>query len=145
MGAMALAALGAGAAACTPGGASPAGPGPASPGMSTSPTLGAAAATGAGTGSGAGSAITTASGAASQGIMTGPGAYLLGSMPAGTVTVSRAGQGHLQAHVRLFGLTPGSSHTVAIDGLGEAGPAVAQFPALTAGATGQVDTIVTSA
>jgi hypothetical protein len=146
MGAMLLSALGAGAAACTPGGASPAGSGPASPGLSTSPTLGVAGGTGAsaGTGSGAGSVITTASGPGRQGIMTGPGAYLLAPMPAGTVTVSRAGQEHLQAHLRLFGLTPGSSHTVAIDGLNGAGPAVAQFPVLTANATGQVDTTLTS-
>jgi hypothetical protein len=45
----------------------------------------------------------------------------------------------------MFGLTPGSSHTVAIDGLGGAGRAAAQFPALTAGATGQVDATLTSA
>jgi hypothetical protein len=144
---MLLAALGAGVAACTPGAASPAGSAPASRGMTGSPTLGAAGGTGAAalTGPGAGSAITTASGPGSQGIMTGPGAYLLAPMPAGTVTVSRAGQGYLQAHVRLFGLTPGSSHTVAIDGLNGTGPAVAQFPVLTANSTGQADTTVTSA
>ena len=148
---MLLAALGAGAAACTPDAAPSAGSGPASPaspGSSTaSPGTGTAGGMGAaaGTGSGAGSAITTASGPGSQGIMTGPGAYLMSSMPAGAVSLSRAGQGHLRAHVHMFGLTPGSSHTVAIDGLGGAGGPAAQFPALTADATGQVDSTLTSA
>jgi hypothetical protein len=147
MGAVLLAALGGGVAACTPGAAPPAGSGPAIPGMAASPGMGTAGGMGAaaGTGSGTGSVITAASGLGSQGIMTGPGAYLLGPMPAGTVSLSRAGQGQLRAHVRVFGLTPGSSHTVAIDGLGGAGRAAAQFPALTAGATGQVDATLTSA
>ena len=147
MGAMLLAALGAGVAACTPSAAPPAGSGLASPGMTASPGLGAAGGVGAaaGTGSSAGSAITAASGLGSQGITTGPGAYLLSPMPAGAVSLSRAGLGHLRAHVRLFGLTPGSSHTVAIDGLGGAGRAAAQFPVLTADVTGQVDTTLTSA
>jgi hypothetical protein len=148
MGATLLAALGAGVAACTPGAASPAGSGPASPGMTAaSPTVGAASGPGAaaGTGSGAGSVITTAAGPGSQGIMTGPGAYLLAPMPAGTVTVSRTGQGHLQAHIRLFGLTPGSSHAVAIDSLNGTGPTVIQFPVVTANATGQADTTLASA
>jgi len=65
-------------------------------------------------------------------------------MPAGTVSLTRDAQGQLLAHVRMFGLTPGSSHTVAVTGLG-AGRAAAQFPVLTADATGRVDTTLIAA
>ncbi|HEX4257684.1 MAG TPA: CHRD domain-containing protein [Streptosporangiaceae bacterium] len=139
-----LAALGTGVAACTPG-ASSAAPGPAQPGMTASPTptMAGGIGTGAGSGPGTGSAVTTVSGPGGQGIMTGPGAYQLSPMPAGAVSLTRDGHGHLAAHVRMFGLTPGSTHTVAIDGPG-ARWAAAQFPMLTADATGQVDTTLTS-
>ena len=146
-GAVLLAALGTGVAACTPGATFSAGSGPAQPGMTASPTPSMASGMGAGSGSGpgTGSAVTTGSGPGGQGIMTGPGAYLLSPMPAGTVSLTRDDQGQLLAHVQMFGLTPGSSHTVAVTGPGGAGRAAAQFPVLTADATGRVDTTLTSA
>jgi hypothetical protein len=65
-------------------------------------------------------------------------------MPAGTVSVKLTAQGHVQAHIVLFGLTPGSAHDVLITGPGAFGPVV-RFPAVTADGTGQADATVTSA
>src|SRR5438128_5761496 len=48
--------------------------------------------------------------------MTGPGVQRLRSMPTGTVRVWHDMQGMLQIQLDLYGLTPGSTHTVSIDG-----------------------------
>lgn len=76
------------------------------------------------------------------GMSTGPGAYTLQAMPAGTVTLQHDGQGNLTAHVTAFGLTPGSSHDVLIEG-DRSGPEV-RFSTLTADATGQVNATLTA-
>lgn len=120
----AVAALAAGVCACQSGPAASAGH---KPGDSTS-TTGQA---------GSGSALTT--GAT---LSTGPGAYILQSMPTGTVSFLRV-RGHLEARVVLYGLTPGSAHDVAIDDPGMASQLV-RFPALTADSTGRVSTTLTS-
>jgi hypothetical protein len=130
--ALALVAIGGGISACSP--ALAAQQQPADP-RATAP---ASAATDAGSGGGSGAAITSGSGA---GVSTGPGRYILQSMPAGTVWLGRGADGHLQARVDVFGLTPGSSHQVSIDG--PAGHPV-QFPVLTANSAGQADTTLTS-
>jgi hypothetical protein len=66
-------------------------------------------------------------------------------MPAGTVTVQRGSHGQLQAHIVMYGLTPGSAHDVVIAGPGDpASEHVVRFPALTANAAGQVDTTLTA-
>jgi hypothetical protein len=62
-------------------------------------------------------------------------------MPAGTVHLERGEAGHLNAQVEMFGLTPGSSHAVSVQG--SFGQTV-QFPALTANSAGQADTTLTS-
>jgi CHRD domain-containing protein len=129
--ALALVAIGGGISACSPVLAAQQ---PADP-RATAP---ASAATDAGSGGGSGAAITSGSGA---GVSTGPGRYILQSMPAGTVWLGRGADGHLQARVDVFGLTPGSSHQVSIDG--PAGHPV-QFPVLTANSAGQADTTLTS-
>lgn len=138
--ALAVAAVGAGISACAsaspPAGHRPAGPAPAS--------VDAATGMGAGMPSGAGAATASYSGVGSAGFSTGPGAYILGAMPTGTVSLERGTQGRLHAHVDMFGLTPGSSHNLTIDGPGRAGPVVS-FPAVTASSGGQIDTTVTSA
>jgi hypothetical protein len=87
----------------------------------------------------AGSGSALATGAT---LSTGPGAYILQSMPTGTVSFLRA-RGHLEARVVLSGLTPGSAHDVAIDDPGSASQLV-RFPALTADSTGRVSTTLTS-
>jgi len=75
------------------------------------------------------------------GVSTGPGSYSLQPMPTGTVWIGRGAHGHLQARVDMFGLTPGSSHQVSIDGpLGHP----VRFPALTANSVGQADVTLTS-
>ncbi len=143
IGALAVVAIGAGISACAPSAMPSAGQKPGGP---------SAAAPGSIMGSGmpdGGSAVTSAPGAGG-GISTGPGSYILQSMPAGTVSFSRGPDGHLSAHVTMFGLTPGSSHDVTIDGPGFGrGPggvrAVVRFPVLTADPAGQVNTTLTSA
>ena len=143
VGALAVVAIGAGISACAPSamtsaGQKPGGPSAAAPGS----VLGSAMP------DGGGSAVTSAPGAG--GITTGPGSYILQSMPAGVVSLSRGPGGQLSAHVAMFGLTPGSSHDVAIDGPafghrgGPARPEV-RFPVLTADSAGQVNTTLTSA
>jgi hypothetical protein len=143
--ALALGAIGLGVAACNPGTTSAAqsqGQGQSqSQGQSqgqgqnqTNPAGGATSASA----SGAGSAMGSASGA---GFSTGPGSYILQAMPTGMVWIERGTHGHLQARVQVFGLTPGSSHQVSIDGpLGR--PVL--FPVLTADAAGQANTTLTS-
>jgi hypothetical protein len=129
--ALALAAIGLGVAACHPGTAPSAGQKLTDPNGTAAPTAATAA-------SGGGSAMGSASGA---GFSTGPGSYILQPMPAGTVWVDRGLHGRLQVRVHVFGLTPGSAHQVSIDGpLGHP----VRFPALTADASGQADTTLTS-
>src|SRR6266568_7105031 len=99
--ALVVAAVGCGVAACTPGTSTAAGQQPADSGTVST-------ATGAGSAMGSGSPMTA-------GVSTGPGSYSLQPMPTGTVWIGRA-HGHLQARVDMFGLTPGSSHQVIIDG-----------------------------
>jgi hypothetical protein len=68
----------------------------------------------------------------------------LSAMPTGTVTVSGGAEGTLTAQVNVFGLTPGSAHTVEITAPGHSSP-VATFTApLTADATGRADTTLTA-
>ncbi len=122
---LALAALAAGVCACQSGATASSGHKP-----------GASAATAGQAGSG--SALTT--GAT---MSTGPGAYILQAMPAGTVSFPRV-HGLLEARIVLSGLTPGSAHDVAIDGPGGASPVV-RFPVLTADSAGRVSTTLTSA
>src|SRR6266568_357600 len=101
--ALALIAVGGGVSACSPALASsqgPAGQGPASAALATA---------GAGGAGGAGAAMTS-------GVSTGPGGYILQPMPSGRVLIERGTRGHLLAQVNVFGLTPGSSHQVSIDG-----------------------------
>ncbi len=132
-----MGAIGAGISACNPNTGSSGGVQLATPGaMATSTSGGTQLGSGTNSGSGSGSS----SGLGSADNSTGPGAYILQSMPTGTVAFQRA-QGHLAAHVVMFGLTPGSSHAVEIDGpRGD----VVQFPALTANAAGQADSTLTS-
>ena len=72
---------------------------------------------------------------------TGPGKYELQAMPAGTVTIVKGGQGTAQARVDVYGLTPGSAHSVYLTT--KSGRTV-PFTTLTADATGQADTTLTS-
>ena len=75
------------------------------------------------------------------GVTSGPGRYTLEPMATGTVSIERGAQGRLQARVEVFGLTPGSSHQVSIDGpLGH----LVRFPTLTASAAGQANLTLTS-
>lgn len=69
----------------------------------------------------------------------------LQGMPSGTVTVTPASNGLLQAHVVVSGLTPGSSHDAAIDGPNSGASAdVVRFPSFTADSTGRADATLTS-
>ena len=91
-------------------------------------------------------ARTTEPTASNPAASTSPGSYLLRPMPAGTVSFSRDTYGHLQAHVHMYGLTPGSAHGVVIENQGDARnrPRVV-FSPLSATAAGQADTTLTSA
>ena len=88
-----------------------------------------------------GSGTAQEAGTGSAGISTGHGGYLLQAMPAGTVSIARGAQGHLLAHVNMFGLTPGSAHTMVIEAAGQEYP----FPGLTADAAGDADVTLASA
>jgi hypothetical protein len=124
VGAFALAAVGCGLTGCTPFAAA----------ARTAPS-----ATGTPTQGSAGSMTTSGSVA---GVSTGPGRYLLQSMPAGTVWLDRGSNGRLRARVDVFGLTPGSTHLVSIDSrLGRP----VSFTALTANSAGQADATLLSA
>jgi Cu/Zn superoxide dismutase len=72
---------------------------------------------------------------------TGPGKYVLQAMPTGTVTIVKGSQGTVQANVDVYGLTPGSAHSVFLTT--KSGRTV-PFSTLTADATGQADTTLTS-
>lgn len=80
-----------------------------------------------------------------NGALTGPGAQRLHSMPTGTVRVRRDMQGMLQIQLDLYGLTPGSSHTVSIDGPHSTAvtPEV-RFPAFAADGTGRANATLTA-
>lgn len=76
---------------------------------------------------------------------TGPGVQRLRSMPTGTVRVWRDMQGMLQIQLDLYGLTPGSAHTVSIDGPHSTAldPEV-RFPSFGADSTGRANTMLTA-
>ncbi len=91
-----------------------------------------------------------AAGRASQpmrgnGALTGPGVQRLQSMPTGTVRVRRDMQGLLQIQLDLYGLTPGSWHTVSIDGPHSTAvsPEV-RFPRFVADVTGRATAMLTA-
>ena len=88
-----------------------------------------------------GSGTTQEAGTGSAGISTGHGRYLLQAMPDGTVSIARGAQGYLLAHVNVFGLTPGSPHTMVIEAAGHVYP----FPGLTADTAGDADVTLASA
>jgi Cu/Zn superoxide dismutase len=67
----------------------------------------------------------------------------LQSMPQGTITLSQASDGTLQANADVTGLTPGSQHSVGIDSSNGA-PAIEFNEPLTADSTGDVDTTLSS-
>jgi hypothetical protein len=79
------------------------------------------------------------------GAPAGPGVQRLQSMPTGTVRAWRDRQGMLQIQLDLYGLTPGSSHTVAIDGPHSTAlrPEV-RFPAFGADSTGRASATLTA-
>lgn len=80
-----------------------------------------------------------------NGALTGPGVQRLHSMPTGTVRVWRDLQGMLQVQLDLYGLTPGSVHSVSIDGPHStaADPEV-RFPAFGADGTGRANATLTA-
>jgi hypothetical protein len=80
-----------------------------------------------------------------SGALTGPGVQRLQSMPTGTVRVWRDMQGMLQIQLDLYGLTPGSSHIVSIDGPRSTAldPEV-RFPAFGTDSTGRVNATLTA-
>jgi hypothetical protein len=96
-------------------------------------------AAGAGAAAGQASPAPSAPGAAASTVTS---RYALQPMPAGTAWVGREADGRLRARIEMYGLTPGSSHQVSIDG--PAGP-VTWFPLLTADASGQADAVLASA
>lgn len=69
----------------------------------------------------------------------------LNAMPTGTVTLDRGAGGSLTAKVSVFGLTPGSAHTVEIDAPGHDSPVATFASPLTADATGRADATLTVA
>jgi hypothetical protein len=77
--------------------------------------------------------------------LTGPGVQRLRSMPTGTVRVWRDMQGMLQIQLDLYGLTPGSIHTVSVDGPHSTGldPEV-RFPAFGADNNGRANATLTA-
>jgi hypothetical protein len=79
------------------------------------------------------------------GAPAGPGVQRLHSMPTGTVRVWRDMQGMLQIQLDLYGLTPGSAHSVSIDGphATAADPEV-RFPAFGADSAGRANATLTA-
>jgi hypothetical protein len=67
----------------------------------------------------------------------------LSAMPNGTVTVTQDRDGHYTAHVKAYGVTPGSAHEVEIDAPDTTGPVV-RFGAVSANASGMIDASITS-
>jgi Cu/Zn superoxide dismutase len=68
----------------------------------------------------------------------------LSAMPTGTVTVNRSAEGTLSAQVTVFGLTPGSAHTVEIVAPGHSAPVAVFSSPLTADATGRANATLTA-
>ena len=132
---LALGVVGVAATACTPSATTSTGQGPSGMGAAASEAVPAAAPPGMGSGT------AQEAGTGSAGISTGHGGYLLQAMPAGTVSITRGAEGHLLAHVKMFGLTPGSAHTMVIEAAGQVYP----FPGLTADAAGDADVTLASA
>jgi hypothetical protein len=64
-------------------------------------------------------------------------------MPVGTVSFGRDSKGELTVGLNMFGLTPGSAHTVELAGPNGSAP-VAQFSTLTASSAGQADMTLAS-
>jgi hypothetical protein len=62
-------------------------------------------------------------------------------MPEGKVTLGRDGSGQLTAEMSVFGLTPGSAHSVVLQG---SGGVLATFSTLTANGVGQASATLTS-
>jgi hypothetical protein len=80
-----------------------------------------------------------------SGALTGPGVQRLHSMPTGTVRVWRDMQGMLQIQLDLYGLTPGSPHTVSIDGPHSTAVAPeVRFPTFAADSTGRANATLTA-
>ena len=77
--------------------------------------------------------------------LTGPGVQHLQSMPTGTVRVWQDMQGMLQIQLDLYGLTPGSTHIVSIDGPHSTAlkPEV-RFPAFGADSNGRANAMLTA-
>jgi CHRD domain len=142
---LAMGAIGTGLCACNPNAATSAGQTPPSLATTTpaapSAATGTGSLTGSGSAAGSGSGLSSGLGEGSADMNIGPGAYILKSMPTGAVALQRGTQGQLLAHVTMFGLTPGSSHDVEIDG---PDGQLVRFPPLTASGAGQADTTLTS-
>ncbi|HEV3294857.1 MAG TPA: CHRD domain-containing protein [Streptosporangiaceae bacterium] len=68
----------------------------------------------------------------------------LTAMPAGTVAVGQDSSGNLTATPKMFGLTPGSAHSVVLEGP-SGGTPLAQFGTLTASGVGQASATLDSA
>jgi Cu/Zn superoxide dismutase len=66
-------------------------------------------------------------------------------MPAGSVTLQRDTQGHLEATLNVFGLTPGSDHNAQIEIPGAVLNPAAGFSTFTADAKGQTGATLTAA
>jgi hypothetical protein len=67
----------------------------------------------------------------------------LSAMPAGTVAFGQDAVGHLDATMNMFGLTPGSSHSVVLEGP-SGGTPLAQFGPLDANGVGQATGLTAS-
>ena len=83
------------------------------------------------------------SGSMSGGSPSGTGHFTLRQMPQGTVMLSRASDGTVQAHVNVTGLTPGSQHLLEIDMPNSNAPSV-EFDFLTANSAGDANTTLGS-
>ncbi len=109
------------------------------------PSATAAPDSGPGSGATPSAAMTPGPAATNPGTNTWPGSYILQPMPAGVVSFSRDAYGRLQAHVRMYGLTPGSAHGVVIESAGDdKGWPREVFSALYATPGGQADMTLTS-
>ena len=74
-----------------------------------------------------------------------PGVLRLSGMPTGAVRVWRNSQGKLEVRLAAYGLTPGSSHNVSIDGpKSTAFTPEVRFPAITADSMGRANVTLTA-
>jgi hypothetical protein len=77
--------------------------------------------------------------------MGAPGVVRLSGMPTGAVRVWRNSQGKLEVRLAAYGLTPGSSHNVSIDGPKSTALAPeVRFPAITADSMGRANVTLTA-